>query len=104
MVLKLAWVGNSYVYYNDLPTMLASMLAACAAVECAHRQVTPGGERLSGHASNPKVAAMLGGGGPWDVIVLQDNSAVPGGSDGAALAESHDALDQFFSPRVDGDS
>ena len=32
MVLKLAWVGNSYVYYNDLPTMLASMLAACAAV------------------------------------------------------------------------
>ena len=99
--MKLAWVGNSYVYFNDLPSMLAAMLATCATIECTHEQVTPGGERLAGHAKNPEVARLLDAGNTWDAVVLQDNSAVPGGSDAAALAASHAALDEYFAPRVE---
>lgn len=97
--MRAAWIGNSYIYYNDLPTMLAGMLVVGRAAEMVeHKQVTVGGERFAGHAANAAVGELLDE--QWDVVILQDNSAVPGGSDAEALAASHAALDTFFAPRV----
>mmetsp|Transcript_57456 Transcript_57456/g.130189 ORF Transcript_57456/g.130189 Transcript_57456/m.130189 type:complete len:276 (-) Transcript_57456:127-954(-) len=64
-------------------------------------EVTTGGQRFSGHAEDPRVAALLAE-NTWDAVVLQDNSAVPGGSNERALAESRGALAEFFAPRLVG--
>ena len=98
--MRLAWVGNSYVYFNDLPSMLAAMLVAAGVPEEAteHGQITPGGQRFAGHAADVRVAELLSK--PWDGVVLQDNSGVPGGADVSALAASREALTASLVPRV----
>ena len=97
--MRIGWIGNSFVYFNDLPAMVASLLAA-AGISTEHGQVTPGGQRFAGHAADPKVAALLKAQPAWDVVVLQDNSGVPGGADPAALAESHRALKESLVPML----
>ena len=97
--MHIAWIGNSYVYYHDLPLMLAGLLAA-GGVSSSSGQVSPGGQRLAQHAADPSVAALLEQ--PWDVAVLQDNSAVPGGADSGDRAASESALRDFFAPRLAG--
>ena len=100
--MRLAWVGNSFVYFNDLPAMVAAMLTAAVAgdVKCVeHGQVTPGGQRFAGHAQDSKVHELLDG-SSWDVVVLQDNSGVPGGADDAMLSASLTALSDSLLPRI----
>eukprot|EP00965_Chrysotila_dentata_P056372 1870229-Pleurochrysis_carterae.AAC.5 len=61
-----------------------------------HAQVTPGGERFCGHAANPKAIEMLAR--VWDVVVLQDNSGVPGGASKNAYKASLKALQEDLAP------
>jgi len=64
--MRIAWIGNSFVYFNDLPAMLAAMLmmagAGSAVDERAveHGQVTPGGQHFAGHAADGRVSELLG--------------------------------------------
>jgi len=97
--MRVAWVGNSYIYFNDLPAIVAAMLAAAGSTNTVHGQVTPGGQKFTGHAADPKVAALLSQ-APWDVVVLQDNSGVPGGWDASILEQSQTALIGTLAPLV----
>ena len=98
--LSIAWVGNSFVYFNDLPSMLATLLL-CAkpfpGTTVEYDSVAPGGQRFAGHADDTAVAGMLRR-RAWDVVVLQDNSGVPGGYDSGRYAESAYALTDRLAP------
>ena len=98
--LSIAWVGNSFVYFNDLPSMLATLLL-CAkpfpGTTVEYDSVAPGGQRFAGHADDTAVAGMLRR-RAWDVVVLQDNSGVPGGYDSGRFAESAYALTDRLAP------
>ena len=83
--MRVAFVGNSYTYFNDLPTVLATLAALTPArIDLHHKQVTPGGSSLADHANLSKAsgvatAAMLAEEQGWDYVVLQDQSQTPGG-------------------------
>ena len=64
------FLGNSYTYVNDLPSMIRN-LATAAGVSATTQQRTPGGEPLSGHA------AFTIPPGDWDVVVIQGQSQEP---------------------------
>ena len=97
---QIAWVGNSFVYFNKLPRMLAGMLAHDGeAVK--QRDVLVGGRVLHGHSQDDNVTQLLVQ-RKWDVVVLQDQSAVPGGADEAKFGESITALQSFFAPKLIG--
>ena len=66
-----------------------------------HEAVTPGGAKLSGHAGDPRVSALLAK--EWDVVVLQDNSQIPGGYDLAKLGAGQHKGCRTVSP-VEGGS
>lgn len=76
---KVAWVGNSYTYYHDLPQMLADLAAsATPPVTIDHASVTVGGSTLARLSEDPRVVEMLAR--DWDYVVLQDQSQIPGGA------------------------
>ena len=112
--MRVAFVGNSYTYYNELPTMLATLAALTPArVNMHHASVTPGGSSLADHADGSKAsgvatAAMLAQPPGWDFVVLQDQSQAPGGGMdgdsgagvGEARARSLAALRDFYAPAI----
>lgn len=68
------FVGNSYVYTNDLPTMLTDMAASVGdKISCS--SYTPGGCRFAQHCTNQSMTMIQQGG--WDVVVLQEQSQYP---------------------------
>lgn len=101
---RIAWLGNSYIFYNMLPVLVASLIeapptAGTAGRIVSHSEITQGGAQLADHASNHRVSVMLQE--SWDVVVLQDNSQVPGGAIPEALEYSRTALD-WFAPFLQG--
>lgn len=73
--LRLLWVGNSYTFYNDLP----STVQAIASSQDKKLSITcylKGGERFSGHLKNQKLLDAIARGG-WDYVVLQEFSSAP---------------------------
>lgn len=81
--LRVAWIGNSYTYFNDLPRMFVN-LSASAGIAVEYDQVTPGGSSLFQHADllskvGLETTAMLLQPRGWDFVVLQDQSETPGG-------------------------
>ena len=96
--LRVAWIGNSYVYFSELPSMVAGLLRAHGQ-NVTHGQVTVGGQTLTGHAQDERVAQLLRE--PWDIVVLQDNSSVPGlGTQDAEVAASEASLTDVIAPLV----
>ena len=83
--MRVAFLGNSYTYFNELPTVLATLAALTPArIKLHHASVTPGGSSLADHATRSKAsgaatAAMLAEAPGWDYVVLQDQSQTPGG-------------------------
>ncbi len=71
---RILFLGNSYIYCNELPTMLAQ-LAAAGGKEVDVHQVTAGGVTLEWHAQNEATLATLCE--TWDVVVLQEHSIRP---------------------------
>jgi hypothetical protein len=109
-VKRVAFVGNSYTHYNDLPSMFAS-LCDSAGIYIDHDQVTPDGNSLSQHADlsgevGKQTQDMLKHDLGWDYIILQDQSQNPGGGQnsdedlapGVGFDSSIDALKTFYAP------
>jgi hypothetical protein len=71
---KILFIGNSYTYVNELPTMVAQ-LATAGGKPVDVRQVTAGGVTLEWHAQNEDTLAALCD--SWDFIVLQEHSIRP---------------------------
>lgn len=85
--LVLLFVGNSYVNSNNLPNIvceLARQTGRWQRVDC--RSVTAGGYRLTQHAADAEAGHQLGQfldpnhpeRPPWDAVILQEQSQIPG--------------------------
>jgi hypothetical protein len=70
------WIGNSLVYYNDLPKMVAELAQAGGQRPIVYHQETPGGCTLEKHWNDGKAMAKLRS-RTWDFVVLQEHSQKP---------------------------
>ena len=72
---KVLFIGNSYTYVNDLPSMLSN-IAASFGDQVTHDSQTPGGTTFQGHTQNAatwtKINSQI-----WDFVVLQAQSQEP---------------------------
>jgi len=73
---RVLFIGNSLTYTNDLPKMI-SEIADASGLNLVYQSVTPGGSRLIQHAQSKQVLEEMAD-GPWDFIVLQEQSQYPG--------------------------
>jgi hypothetical protein len=73
---RVLFLGNSYTAANNLPQLFASVATSAgdAAVVDAN---TPGGYTLQGHTTNAVSQQKIKAGGPWDYVVLQEQSQLP---------------------------
>ena len=72
---RVLFVGNSYTYVNDLPTVFARLAAAGGhPVETA--MSAPGGATLADHLASADTMGLIRGSHP-DVVVLQEQSVTP---------------------------
>lgn len=68
------FIGNSYIYTNDLPAMIADM-ASSTNDKISYSSNTPGGCTFRQHCLNGSMDLIRQGG--WDVVVLQEQSQFP---------------------------
>lgn len=73
--LRMLWIGNSYTFFNDLPSVVRD-IAATQGMKLSMTTVLKGGEHLSGHLRNQRLHELLKRGG-WDYVVVQEFSAGP---------------------------
>jgi hypothetical protein len=71
---RFLFIGNSYTYCNELPTLVAQLAVAGGKNADVH-QITSGGVTLEWHAQNEVTLAALCE--PWDFVVLQEHSIRP---------------------------
>jgi hypothetical protein len=72
---KVLFIGNSYIYVNDLPKMLAEM-AKSTGDSLIYESNTIGGSTLKMHSTDATTIAKIAT-GKWDYVVLQDQSQFP---------------------------
>lgn len=73
--MRILFIGNSYTYVNDLPRMLKGLMAV-KAIDLETRQVTPGGCSLARHWKGDAARKAIAE-GPWDYVVIQEQSQMP---------------------------
>lgn len=71
---RVLFIGNSYTYCNDLPTMVAQ-LAAETETTLDVQAITSGGVTLEWHTKNKATREALSE--AWDFVVLQEHSIRP---------------------------
>lgn len=69
------FIGNSYTYVNDLPSLVAQLLAP-SGIRLEHESVTPGGATLEKQWKDGKALAAIKK-RKWDFVVLQEQSVRP---------------------------
>lgn len=79
------FLGNSYVYSNDIPNLIRQ-LALSAGDTLEYSQNTPGGYTLQGHSTNTTSLNLIQAGN-WDYVILQEQSQRPAFSDGQVANE-----------------
>lgn len=72
---KVLFIGNSYIYTNDLPNMIKTLASDCGDT-LEYSQSTPGGCTFQNHLSNSTTLSLIQQGG-WDHVVLQEQSQLP---------------------------
>jgi len=72
---KVLFIGNSYTYVNDLPSLVDSV-ANHAGNDIIKDQNTPGGYTLEGHATNSTTLSKISA-NTWDFVVIQEQSQRP---------------------------
>lgn len=73
--ISVLWVGNSYIYVNDLPTMV-SQLALSKGDKISFDLKTNGGFTFQSHYNDPTTFSKIES-KPWDYVVLQAQSQEP---------------------------
>lgn len=69
------FIGNSYVFVNDLPTTFAK-LADSGGHRVDSQMVAPGGWTLANHVASPDTLNKIDS-PKWDYVVLQEQSEIP---------------------------
>ncbi len=72
---KLLFLGNSYIYVNDLPSVLTAAAASVGDTVVSSGN-TIGGYTLQQHAQNATSRSLIAGGG-WDYVITQEQSQWP---------------------------
>ena len=72
---KALFLGNSYTAYNSLPNLVEN-IAISLGDSLIHDRNTPGGQTMSGHASNATSLSKISS-QEWDYVVLQSQSQEP---------------------------
>ena len=72
---KVLFLGNSYTYVNDLPSLIKNLAQADGKI-LDYDQNTPGGYSLEGHSTNSTSLDKIASSN-WDFVVLQDQSQKP---------------------------
>lgn len=102
--INILWIGNSYTFYNDLPTMTKE-IAEDVGIIINNTTVLKGGQRLSGHLKNPVLHEQLTK-GEWDYVVIQELSTTPAYSSKYVMehiypyASEIDSIAHVYSPDV----
>lgn len=78
--LRVLFIGNSYTYVNDLPTLIGNM-ATASGDYLITASSTPGGNSLQQHSTNSTTLSLIAQGN-WDYVVLQEQSQIPSFPDG----------------------
>lgn len=73
--MRILFIGNSYTYVNDLPGMMMAMFAT-RGIKLETRSVTPGGCTLEKHWNGAEARKAIAD-GPWDYVVIQEQSQMP---------------------------
>ena len=75
--LSVLFIGNSYTYVNDLPTMLENLALSLDQGDIVfHNSQTLGGATFQSHAGNSITYDKINS-QPWDFVVLQAQSQEP---------------------------
>lgn len=74
-VVHVLFLGNSYTYFNDLPSIFSELAKAGRQCKVDARMVTPGGARLKDHWDRAEAHEALNS-QKWDYVVLQDQSTL----------------------------
>ena len=102
---SILFIGNSYTYYNDMPTAIFEKIARAAGYDITVNSITKGGWSLEQHA-NPdeefcgvRVDAALKKDAPvkYDFVILQEQSLRPARDD--AAHRFHTAV-RYLSERI----
>lgn len=72
---KVLFIGNSYTYVNDLPSLVDS-IANHNGNDIIKDQSTPGGYTLQGHSTNATTLSKISADN-WDYVVIQEQSQMP---------------------------
>ena len=83
---SILFIGNSYTYYNDMPTEIFKKIAVAAGYEADVTAITKGSHKLSEFADptdqyGSKVEQALTSGKKYDFVVLQEQSLRPATDD-----------------------
>jgi len=73
--LEVLFLGNSYTYVNDLPTLI-TQIALSKGDTLTHDENTVGGSTLQAHSTNATSLSKIQS-KPWDFVVLQEQSQLP---------------------------
>jgi hypothetical protein len=71
---RVLFIGNSYTFFNDLPSLFAAMTEAAGDPRMVD-SIATAGATVANHVNDPQVAATLAEG--WDVVVIQGQSVEP---------------------------
>lgn len=78
--LNVLFVGNSYVYFNNLPDMLEGIAHSLGDITIAAQHHTHGGHMLYEHLEDGHIQAYLDSDLPqyreWDTVILQEQSTL----------------------------
>lgn len=93
---RVLFIGNSLVYFNDLPAMFADFAEATwPDLDVVADSVTESGESLKGHWEKETALKKLQE-GRWDYVVLQDHGALALGSFQLDGVTRREYPEQFF--------
>lgn len=84
---KVLFVGNSYIYSNNMPQMLEQLCTAMGDT-LMHSSSTPGGQTLEGHSTDPTTQNLIASDN-WDIVIIQEQSQRP------AFPQSQVATDTY---------
>jgi len=91
--LKVLWIGNSYTYFNDLPTMVAKV-AKADGIEMEYDSHTEGGWTWELHANSQETLDKIYS-QPWDVVIMQEYSTRPAYDEDTVCRDTVPYLDQL---------
>ncbi len=92
---SILFIGNSYTYFNNVPEMVAALMAEGAGCHVQTRMIAPGGAELRKQWADDHTRAALTE-RKWDYVILQDQSTL--GRDYYLDGNARVVGDELFAP------